>query len=184
VWPHGVMMKTGSTNSALNSMHASTIEIRPFDPDDLQALQEIRAAAFAPIFASFRDIVGEKIAKIAFAQAEAEQAQLLAGLCGPQSKEHVFVASRNGTVAGFISYSLDPQAKVGEIGLNAVHPDQAGFGIGTRLSLFAIAQMRVAGMRAAAVGTGGDDSHAPARRVYEKAGFSSCIPSTWMYQLL
>lgn len=165
-------------------MSASTIEIRPFEPADLEALQEIRAAAFAPIFASFREIVGEAIASIAFAQAEAEQAQLLAALSDANSKEHVFVATHNGAIAGFISYSLDANSKVGEIGLNAVHPDHAGLGIGTRLSEFAIAQMRAAGMRAAAVGAGGDPSHAPARRVYEKAGFGPSVPSVWMYRLL
>jgi hypothetical protein len=41
-----------------------------------------------------------------------------------------------------------------------------------------------AGMRVATVGTGGDPSHAPARRAYEKAGFNLQIPSVWMYRKL
>jgi hypothetical protein len=39
-------------------------------------------------------------------------------------------------------------------------------------------------MRVATVGTGGDPSHAPARRAYEKAGFDREIPSVWMYRPL
>jgi ribosomal protein S18 acetylase RimI-like enzyme len=165
-------------------MDDTNTAIRPFAPADLTALQEIRRAAFAPVFASFRSLVGADIAEVAFAQADAEQAQLLAGLCEPHGKDHVFVAEHDGTLAGFVTYSLDEKTKVGEIGLNAVHPDFGGRGIGTRLVDFAVRQMREAGMLVASVGTGGDDSHAPARRAYEKAGFGPSIPSVWMYRRL
>lgn len=37
---------------------------------------------------------------------------------------------------------------------------------------------------AATVGTGGDPSHAAARRAYEKAGFDAVIPSVWMFRKL
>ncbi|WP_309895073.1 hypothetical protein [Archangium sp.] len=69
---------------------------------------------FAPVFQSFRDIVGEEIARRAFSDADAEQARLLETLCG----------------------------------------------------------------------TGGDPSHAPARRAYEKVGFGPAIPSVSLYRLL
>ena len=36
----------------------------------------------------------------------------------------------------------------------------------------------------ATVGTGGDPSHAPARRAYETAGFGPAIPSLTLYRLL
>jgi hypothetical protein len=49
---------------------------------------------------------------------------------------------------------------------------------------FAIAQMKEAGMRVATVGTGGDPSHAPARRAYEKVGFAVQIPSVWLCRKL
>ena len=44
--------------------------------------------------------------------------------------------------------------------------------------------LKAAGMQLATVGTGGDPSHAPARRAYEKAGFSVHIPSIYMYRKL
>ncbi len=83
---------------------------------------------------------------------------------------------------GFVAVSLDKETRVGEIGLNAVHPDLSGRGIGTRLYRHAIEVMKAAGMKVASVGTGGDPSHAPARRAYEKAGFGPAIPSIWMYR--
>jgi hypothetical protein len=39
-------------------------------------------------------------------------------------------------------------------------------------------------MELATVGTGGDRSHAPARRAYEKAGFIVGLPSIYLYQRL
>jgi len=39
-------------------------------------------------------------------------------------------------------------------------------------------------MKVATVGTGGDPSHAAARRAYRNAGFDIEIPSVWMYRKL
>ncbi|MDH3581802.1 MAG: GNAT family N-acetyltransferase [Hyphomicrobiales bacterium] len=160
------------------------VEIRPFRTDDLGALQHIREMAFRPIFQSFRDTVGPTIARIAFAQAEKEQAQLLDEICQPDSPQQVFVALRASRIIGFVSLSLDHDQKIGEIGLNAVHPEFAGQGVGTQLYDFALCRMKSADMKVAVVGTGGDPGHAAARRAYAKAGFGPAIPSLWMYRSL
>lgn len=55
----------------------------------------------------------------------------------------------------------------------AVHPDYQNQGIGTELNIVALQMMKAAGMKMAQVGTGGDEGHAPARRSYEKAGYTS-----------
>jgi GNAT superfamily N-acetyltransferase len=47
-----------------------------------------------------------------------------------------------------------------------------GRGIGTALTEVATGWLREAGMTVAMVETGGDSGHAPARRVYEKAGYT------------
>ena len=49
---------------------------------------------------------------------------------------------------------------------------------------FALARMKEAGMQVATVATGADPSHAPARRAYEKAGFTVQIQSVWLYRKL
>lgn len=161
-----------------------TLRIRDFDVDDFDTIQEIRALAFAPVFQSFRDIVGPEIAAVAFASAERDQADHLADLCDPNTPQQVFVAEIDGQVVGFVSISLDHKSKIGEIGLNAVHSDFANRGIGTELYKSALEKLKAAGMRVATVGTGGDPSHAPARRAYEKAGFGPAVPSVWMYRRL
>ncbi|MDX2265794.1 MAG: GNAT family N-acetyltransferase [Hyphomicrobiales bacterium] len=158
--------------------------IRRFQPADLDALQRIRARAFAPIFASFRRIVGDDIAAFAFAEAERDQARLLHDICRPGAAHQVFVAEAQGSVIGFVSLSLDASRATGEIGLNAVDPDLAGRGVGAQLYDMAIQTMQAAGMNVAVVGAGADASHAPALRAYEKAGFKAGIPSFWLYRTL
>jgi ribosomal protein S18 acetylase RimI-like enzyme len=163
---------------------SSDLNLRPFEPGDLAALHAVRAAAFAPVFASFRAIVGEEIAALALAGAEAEQAAHLDGICADGSGQNVWVVLAGGELVGFVSFSVDADARSGEIGLNAVHPDFAGRGIGTWMYGEALARMKALGAAVASVGTGGDASHAPARRAYEKAGFGVGIPSIHLYRTL
>jgi GNAT superfamily N-acetyltransferase len=83
-----------------------------------------------------------------------------------------------------VAIRLDRDTRAGEIGLNAVDPARAGAGIGTAMYEFAVRFMQQAGMRVATVATGGDPSHAPARRAYQKAGFDVQFPSVWMCRKL
>jgi GNAT superfamily N-acetyltransferase len=55
----------------------------------------------------------------------------------------------------------------------AVDPNSQNHGLGTTMTNLATDWMRAAGMRVAMIGTGGDPGHAPARRVYEKAGYTA-----------
>ena len=151
---------------------------------DLPSMQSVRGAAFAPIFASFRSLLGDEIYAVAQAPGDAAQGELLASLLAHDSGWTVYVAEVAGGVVGFVAIKLDQQTRVGEIGLNAVDPSHAGHGIGTTMYEFAIARMKEAGMRVATVSTGGDASHAPARRAYEKAGFAVHIPSVWLCRKL
>ncbi len=158
--------------------------IRKAEAEDLARLQAIRAAAFEPVFRSFRNILGERIAAVALAGAEREQANLLDQICGKESSEDLLVVEHGGEIVAFCAIRCDRASKVGEIGLNAVHPACQGRGVGAWMYEAALARLRAAGMQVATVGTGGDPSHAPARRAYEKAGFGPTIPSQYMYRSL
>jgi ribosomal protein S18 acetylase RimI-like enzyme len=158
--------------------------IRSYAPADLPALHAVRAAAFAPVFASFRNIVGPEIAALGLTTAEQEQADLLDSIAKPDSGHAIAVAEIGGLITGFVSWKPNIAPGIGEIALNGVHPDHGGKGVGTALYEHAIAALKAAGMKLATVGTGGDPSHAPARRAYEKVGFNVHIPSIYMYRKL
>jgi len=162
----------------------SKVVIRGANVGDVPRLEEVRQAAFAPVFASFRAILGADIYDLAQAPSDEAQAGYLASLLASGSGWEVSVAEQAGIVVGFVSLQLNRATTIGELGLNAVHPDWAGAGIGTALYEFAVERMRAAGMRVATVSTGGDPSHAPARRAYGKAGFNTGIPSIWLCQKL
>ena len=160
------------------------LQIRTFLPSDLEKLHEIREAAFKTVFQSFRELLGQEIAPVALADAEREQAQHLDQICKQGADHHVFVVAYGSELVAFCSVSLNQNSKIGEIDLNAVHPDYQGKGIGTLMYDHALDIMRKAGMQVATVGTGGDSSHAPARRAYKKAGFGPAIPNMYLYRSL
>jgi GNAT superfamily N-acetyltransferase len=160
------------------------LHIRPVRPDDVPRVQSIRRAAFAPIFASFRSILGDEIYEMAQRRDDEGQENLLTSLLGSDSPWAVHVAHYGDEVVGFVAIRVNRETQVGEIGLNAVDPAHAGKGVGIAMYEFALAFMRHAGMKVATVATGGDPSHAPARRAYRKAGFEIEIPSLWMYRRL
>ncbi len=158
--------------------------IRDFAPADLPRLQEIRHAAFKPVFHSFRQIVGKTIASYAFSRLEQEQAELLDRVCSADSDHTVLVVEQDQKIVAFCAVSFDRDAKVGEIDLNAVDPEIQGRGIGSWMYECALSRMRDVGMKIATVGTGGDSSHAPARRAYANVGFTVGVPSVYLYRAL
>jgi RimJ/RimL family protein N-acetyltransferase len=152
--------------------------------EDTARLEAIRREAFAPVCASFRAILGDEIYDLAQAREDEAQVDLLASMLSRESGWEVYVVEVADEVVGFVCFLLNDDTKLGEIGLNAVDPSHAGKGIGTEMYKFTVAQMKEAGMKVATVSTGGDPSHAPARRAYRKAGFLAEIPSVWMCRTL
>ena len=118
------------------------VRLVPAAATDLPELEEIRAAAFAPVFASFREILGPQIYEAAQRPEDEAQAGLLVELFDEGSPWVVYLAQLAGRTVGFVSIRLDVDAGVGEIGLNAVAPSAAGQGIGTAMYDFAVDRMR------------------------------------------
>ena len=141
--------------------------IRPFRPADRPRLHEIRRAAFAPVLASFRRIMGDEIAALALAREEPDQAALLDRACdgatgAGEGGAAVLVAKVEGEAVGFVSLTMDEARGIGAIDLDAVHPDHAGRGVGARLRAAALDRMRGCGLAVAAP-TDGEPGGAPAR---------------------
>lgn len=84
-----------------------------------------------------------------------------------------WVAAVDRQVVGFVAATIERERRLGEILMLAVDPDSEGQEVGGALTEFATEWLRSAGARIAMVGTGGDPGHAPARRVYERAGYTA-----------
>ena len=152
--------------------------IREVQEADLPELQALTVLAFEPIFISFAKILGEKIFPLVYPDWKSLQSNLVETMFRDE-KIHLWLAEDEGKPAGLIAYQLEKgDEKTAEIEFLVVHPEYQKAGIGTKLNEFALMKMREAGMKLVIVGTGGDESHAPARKAYEKVGFRP-LPTVW-----
>lgn len=144
--------------------------IRPFAAADGDTVVHLSLRAWAPVFASIEQAMDPAVYRVFYPDWRVQQREAVeAVLADPD--QHVWVAERDGTLAGFVAVALHRDDDMGEIYMTAVDPDHQGRGIGTALAEFAVDWMREAGLTVAMVETGGDPGHAAARRTYEKVGF-------------
>lgn len=152
---------------------ANSVHIRPIDADDIEDIVELSLRAWAPVFDSFQQILGSTIYARLYPDWRTSQRAVVEAMCTDSEKMTTWVAEVDGIVAGFLVYELNRSDNIGEVQLLAVHPDYQNRGIGTALNTFALAKMQESGMQLVVVGTGGDPAHAPARKAYEKAGYTA-----------
>jgi ribosomal protein S18 acetylase RimI-like enzyme len=144
---------------------------------------DLSLLAWVPVFNSFEAILGPRIYPVLYPDWRLGQAEGVEKYCMDQEKSIVFVAEVGGQVVGFIAYQNNESDKTGEVMLLAVHPEFQDRGIGTELNMVALEKMKESGMVMAVVGTGGDPAHSPARRSYEKSGYTG-LPLVRYYKSL
>jgi GNAT superfamily N-acetyltransferase len=149
------------------------VEIRAYRDDDLETIVEFSLRAWEPVHASLRDVLGDPIFLRLNPDWRATQAAEVRAACTSDERD-VFVAVADGRVVGFDAIALNAfHERMGVVEIIAVDPDYQRRGIATRLMQHALDHMRAHGMDIAAVGTGGDAGHAPARAAYEALGFTA-----------
>lgn len=126
--------------------------IRPFEAGDLDEVVAVSLRAWAPVYASFAEVMGPEIFRRQYPDWRASQREEVESAC----------------TAG--------RARVWVVELPAVDPEWQGREVGTAPTAFATSWMKRAGVRLVSIRTGGDPGHAPARRTYEKAGYTPLPP--------
>jgi ribosomal protein S18 acetylase RimI-like enzyme len=149
---------------------AVKVRIRSFVDTDMDDIVELSLLAWEPVFRSFQKILGPDIYPILYPDWRKSQKEGVETVC--KERADVLVAETDGQVVGFVAYELREKDETGEVLLLAVHPEYQNRGIGTDLNVAALQRLEAAGMKMAAVETGGDAAHAPARRSYVKAGYT------------
>lgn len=150
-----------------------TFTLRPLQEVDIEPVLDLSIAAWEPVFQSFERILGRDLFLMEYPDWPKNQRDAVDGVLRDTEKFTTYIADVDGAVAGFISYTVDADAKTGEVYMVAVSPQFQKRGIGLALNELALEKMREQGVRIAVVGTGGDPGHAPARRTYEKAGYTA-----------
>lgn len=146
-----------------------TATVRRCRPTDAAAVVRLALRAWAPVFESIEQALDPEVYRVFYPdgwQASQRTAveQALAG-------QDAWVAEWEDEIVGFVTVVLHRDDAMGEIHMIAVDPARQGSGVGASLTEHAVTFMRQAGMSVAMVETGGDPGHAPARRLYERAGF-------------
>ncbi|MGW5364949.1 GNAT family N-acetyltransferase [Actinopolymorpha pittospori] len=148
-----------------------TANIRRFEDRDVDPVVGLSLRAWAPVFTSMANVLGQAIFTRLHPDWESGQAQAVKDVCAAHVG-NVWVAEVGAQVVGFVAIEFHQDGRTGEISMLAVDPDAQRQGVGTALTEFALARIKDAGMTMAIVETGGDPGHAPARRTYEKAGYT------------
>src|SRR5215203_2450490 len=164
-------------------MSEDGIEIREFRAGDLDAVVAFSLRAWAPVFDSIREVLGEEIFLRLHPDWRAGQAEAVRSSC-LREKQDVFVALADGRPVGFAAVALNAfHEGMGWIDLIVVDPDYQRRGSASRRTEHASEHMLRCGMDIAVVETGGDPGHAPARAAYEAAGFT-LLPIARYFRML
>ena len=160
------------------------VEIRPYEESDLEAIVEFSLRAWQPVFESLRHVLGDAIfARLHQPEWTAVQAETVRSSCTSDERD-VFVALADGRPVGFAAVALNAfDERMGVVDIIAVDPVYQRRGIARLLMERSAEHMRAEGMDIAAVGTGGDPGHRPARALYEALDYTA-LPSMRYLRLL
>lgn len=158
--------------------------IRPPAPGDLTAITQLTIDTFGPFYEQhFRPLVGELIFANQHGNWRTDYHRQVAALHDPDQHKHLAIADVEGTIAGYVAFSVDPDNRNGNVEMLAVDEQHRRLGAGRELCEHAFAEMRELGADVVQIGTGGDPFHAPARALYEGLGCTP-LPLTVYYRQL
>lgn len=156
-------------------MEKCNVLIMPVEEKHIADCVRIALSVYEDIHESYRELLGKDLHDEFLHDWKESKARGVTKQLRGENGDVGFVAIMNDQVVGYVSYSI--QGNVGTIGNNAVDPKYRGNGIAGLLYNTVLNDMKKRGAVFATVTTGGDRGHAPARRAYEKAGFSKNLPS-------
>jgi GNAT superfamily N-acetyltransferase len=145
--------------------------IRPQLDADITEIVAFSLRAWKPVHESMAGVLGPRLNRLVYPDCAAGQARAVEEACRDQTMT-IWVAEAGARPVGFaaVAFRTDPDSA--EIEMIAVDPGHQNQGIASALLACALDQISAAGVSLVQLGTGGDPGHAPARRTYEKAGFT------------
>ncbi|HEY6473406.1 MAG TPA: GNAT family N-acetyltransferase [Acidimicrobiales bacterium] len=146
--------------------------IRKYRPSDEEPVVVLSLRAWAPVFASLEEMLGVEIFRRLHSDWRVDQDKAVRGVLVDPAME-IWITEDESGPTGFVAAKLNVDSLIGEVYMLAVDPDAQDEGVGSALTETATNWLRTSRMRVAMIDTGGDPSHAPARRVYEKANYTT-----------
>jgi ribosomal protein S18 acetylase RimI-like enzyme len=149
---------------------------------DLDAVDALTVAAYAPIQASYVAMLGEDLYEALRLEPWEQRKTAQNRRLFAEHAEQLWVLDEDGEVFGYVSFWLFPERGYGHVDNNAVASSRAGQGWATFMYRHVLDRFRALGLRFAHVDTGFDDAHIPARRAYEAVGFDRTVSAVDYWQ--
>ena len=148
------------------------MNFREITASDLPTLINLTIETFRPFFEEHLPrLVNPKVLAHDHGAWEAAYRLEVPALHDPQRSRFVTLAEDQGQVLGYVGWHVTDGTS-GRLDMVAVHPDHQRRGVGTALCRHVLARMTSLGVVVVHIGTGGDDFHVGARRLYESLGFT------------
>ncbi len=145
--------------------------IRIYKGEDLPGIVSIAKRAWTNIYNMYEDTYGSELFSLLVRNKDtAKEEQINHHMLN--HPDWIYICEENGKIVGFITFSIDHERKIGQIGNNAVDSESGLKGIGQQMYSEVFKRFKDEGMLYAQVTTGLDDTHLRARRAYERAGFN------------
>lgn len=140
--------------------------IRPYRPEDLDALKEITIICFDGV--SIDQNIEKKFGRFADTDWKDRKTKHM-DEDARANAEGIFVYEDNGNIAGYITTRIDHESKIGGIPNLAVRPECRGKGVGKALMKAAFDYFEAQGMAVAKIET--LDQNAIGQSFYPRSGF-------------
>lgn len=145
--------------------------IRILESRDVDAVADLSIRAWAPIFASMRAVLGERVFTRLYPDWRQAQDEAVREVLTSDAMSVWVGVDDDDRPVGFVAVARQDDG-MAAIDMLAVDPGAQRAGLGAALTTQAVDWMRARGVTLAVVETGGDPGHAPARQTYERAGFT------------
>lgn len=158
------------------------MNMREYQAEDLEAVMAIANAGWKEIRKMSRAALGDRMADMMNPAGDDKSKGLQVKDQIDSGLYNIDICEHDGEIVGFITYKHD--GFIGEICNNAAKPGTGLKGIGQMMYKFVLEKFRSENVKIAKVTTGMDYAHAPARKAYERAGFSKHLDSTTYFMEL
>lgn len=158
------------------------MNMREYQAEDLEAVMAIANAGWKEIRKMSRAALGDRMADMMNPAGDDKSKGLQVKDQIDSGLYNIDICEHDGEIVGFITYKHD--GFIGEICNNAAKFGTGLKGIGQMMYKFVLEKFRSENVKIAKVTTGMDYAHAPARKAYERAGFSKHLDSTTYFMEL
>lgn len=151
------------------------VTLRAQREGDVAALVALAQRSWDDVEAAVDATLGSPLDRLVTPSWAAHHESVVRGACESPAASVVVAEESDGRLVGFVGYRVHPASEgmsaYGEVEVIAVAPEARGRGVGRALLDRAVTDLRADGVPVIMLETGGDDGHAPARALYESAGF-------------